>query len=36
VGDADAELKPPAGNLVQIGSVLRELVDRLRVDRRYV
>ena len=35
VGDADAELKPPAGNLVQIGGVLRELVDRLRVDRRY-
>src|ERR1700730_10512163 len=35
VGDADAELKPPAGDLVQIGGVLRELVDRLRIDRRY-
>src|SRR6266853_6924072 len=35
VGNADAELKPPAGDLVQIGGVLRELVDRLRVDWRY-
>jgi len=35
VGDADAELEPAARNLMQIGSVLRELVDRLRIDRRY-
>src|SRR5580704_15118986 len=35
VGDADAKLKAPAGDLVQVGGVLRELVDRLGVDRRY-
>jgi hypothetical protein len=35
VGDADAELEAPTGNLVQIGGVLRELIDRLRVDRCY-
>jgi hypothetical protein len=33
--DADAELEPPARNLIQIGAVLSELVDRLRIDRRY-
>src|SRR6266851_8083006 len=34
MGDADAKLEPPARNLMQIGGVLRELVDRLCIDRR--
>ena len=35
MGDADPELEPPARNLMQIGAGLGELIDRLRIDRRY-
>jgi hypothetical protein len=31
----DPELEPPTRNLVQIGTGLSELIDRLRIDRRY-
>ena len=35
MGDADPKLEPPARNLMQIGAGLGELIDGLRVDRRY-
>src|SRR6516225_258847 len=35
MGDADPKLEPPARNLMQIGGGLGELIDRLRIDRRY-
>jgi hypothetical protein len=35
MGDADAELEAATRNLMQIGSILRELVGRLRINRCY-